>query len=86
MHTVEALERCLSVAEELGYQIRQEWLDGAGGGACEFAGRKWLFVDLSLSAVDQLQQVADSLAADPAIDRVTLPPPLKRLFVRRQAA
>src|SRR5262245_13211882 len=50
MRTVELLEQAISTSQELGYRIRYEWLGGSGGGACEFAGRKWLFVDLALSA------------------------------------
>ncbi len=65
MHTVELLEQSCEVAEQLGYQTRQEWLGGTGGGACEFAGRKWIFVDLALSVFEQLEQVTDALAAGP---------------------
>lgn len=64
MRTVECLEEYLRVAEQRGYEIRQEWLDGNGGGVCEFGGKKWLFVDLALSTVEQLAQVSEALAAD----------------------
>jgi len=67
MHTVEMLERLKELAESAGYTVRHEWLGGVGGGACEFAGRKWIFVDLSLSVVEQLDQVSGALAADPTI-------------------
>jgi hypothetical protein len=68
MHTVEMLQRLKEVAERAGYTVRHEWLGGVGGGACEFAGRKWIFVDLSLSVVEQLDQVAGALRENPAID------------------
>ena len=64
MRTVECLEEYLRVAEQRGYEIRQEWLDGNGGGVCEFGGKKWLFVDLALSTVEQLAQVSEALEAD----------------------
>jgi len=64
MRTVERLEEYLRVAEQCGYETRQEWLDGNGGGVCEFGGKKWLFVDLALSTVEQLAQVSEALAAD----------------------
>jgi len=67
MHTVELLDQCCEIAQQLGYQIRHEWLGGSGGGACEFAGRKWIFIDLALNADEQLEQVADVLRADPAV-------------------
>jgi hypothetical protein len=71
MHTVEMLERLKGLAESAGYTVRHEWLGGVGGGACEFAGRKWIFVDLSLSVVEQLDQVTTALQADPTIGAIT---------------
>lgn len=65
MHTIEKLERLKELAEDAGYTVRQEWLGGVAGGACQFAGRKWLFIDLSLSVIEQLEQVAAALDSDP---------------------
>jgi hypothetical protein len=86
MHTVELLEQAIGVAEQLGYQVRQEWLGGSGGGGCEFAGRKWIFIDLSLSTVEQLDQVTETLRADPGLTTVELPSPTRRLLRQRRAA
>ena len=86
MHTVELLELALKAAENLGYGIRHEWLGGSGGGACEFAGRKWIFVDLALNPVEQLEQVSAALRADPSIYAIQLPADLrKHLGIRRSA-
>jgi hypothetical protein len=63
--TVETLERLREIAEGAGFTVRHEWLGGVAGGACEFAGRKWIFVDLSLSVVEQLEQLAGALRDDP---------------------
>jgi hypothetical protein len=60
MHTVERLERALAQAKSAGFQIRQEWLE-TGGGVCEFHGKRWLFVDLAQTAVEQLAQVREAL-------------------------
>jgi hypothetical protein len=79
MRTVEMLERALEVAHELGYGVRHEWLGGSGGGACEFSGRKWLFVDLALTAEEQLEQVCGALRGDSAIHVIKLDPALRRL-------
>ena len=65
MHTIEKLERLKELAEDAGYTIRQEWLGGVAGGACQFAGRKWIFIDLSLSVIEQLEQVTAALDSDP---------------------
>ena len=86
MHTVELLEQTLRVAERLGYQIRQEWLGGGGGGACEFGGRKWIFVDLSLNAVEQLDQVTQALQDDPGVYLLDLPGPMRDLLGVRKTA
>ena len=86
MHTVEMLERMKELAEQAGYTIRHEWLGGSGGGKCEFAGRKWIFVDLSLSVVEQLDQVAAAIKDDPAVWLLDLPVPVTRALGRRMAA
>lgn len=67
MHTVEMLERLLALASQMGYVIRQEWLGGSGGGECQFGGRRYIFVDLALSVVEQLEQVATVLRNDPTL-------------------
>lgn len=61
MHRVEKLERLLAEAAQRGFVVRHEWLGGRGGGACEIAGRKHLFVDLALSTAEQLGQVTEAL-------------------------
>lgn len=86
MHTIDMLEQVLKVAEELGYVVRLEWLGGAGGGICEFSGRRWLFVDLALNAIEQLDQVTDALRADPAIHCASLPAPVREHFELRPVA
>lgn len=63
MHTVELLERALRAAEQIGYRVRQDWLDGPGAG-CEIKGEKWLFLDLASSPLDQLDVVASVLARE----------------------
>jgi hypothetical protein len=77
MHTVELYELAVGLAESMGYQVRQENLGGAGGGACEVAGRKYIFVDLTLSIYEQLRQVLDALRHDAAIHLANVPPALR---------
>lgn len=87
MRTVEMLEQSLEAAQDLGYQVRHEWLGGSGGGACEFSGRRWLFVDLALSAEEQLEQVCHALRGDPGIYLLRISPSLRdRLELRLRAA
>lgn len=86
MHRVELLEQAKAVAERLGYRIRQEWLGGSRGGSCEISGQKWLFIDLTLSVSDQLDQTVEALREDGGIHRLTLPSALSdRLGIRKSA-
>jgi hypothetical protein len=66
MHTVELLDAAIAFARQLGYRVREEWLEGRGGGGCEIHGQKWIFLDLSLSTEEQWDQVRDALRSDPA--------------------
>lgn len=85
MHTVELLEEAIRAAEALGYQVRQEWLEGAGGD-CVIKGRKWLFLDLAQGVPERLQLVLTALSREDAGQRLELGEPLRRLLVRRRAA
>lgn len=86
MHTVELLEEACELASQLGYKTRQEWLGGNGGGACQFAGQKWIFIDLALNAIEQLEQVTDALREDPGIYLVDLSSPMRQLLGIRRVA
>ena len=86
MHTIERLERLKDLAERAGYTVRQEWLGGVAGGACQFAGRKWIFLDLSLSVIEQLEQMADALHGDPAVAAVSPAMPAPTRTPLRRAA
>ena len=47
MHTVELLNEAVETARRLGYEVRQDWLGGNGGGHCLVRGRKWLLLDVA---------------------------------------
>jgi hypothetical protein len=61
MHTVEVMEEALGLAVRSGFEVRQDWFGGAAAGACEVKGRRWIFVDLSLSPREQLEQLLAAL-------------------------
>jgi hypothetical protein len=67
MTSAELLEMALETARRYGYHIRHEWLGGVGSAACEFSGKKWIFIDLSLGTEEQLEQVESALIDDPGI-------------------
>ena len=66
-NSIEQLETLIELAKDIGYEVRHEVLGGSGGGTCEFGNRKCLFVDLSLSVLDQLDCVGRALANDPQL-------------------
>jgi hypothetical protein len=76
----------LNVAERLGYEVRQDWLGGTGGGGCEIRGRKVLFIDLALSPAEQLELALDVLRHEPAAQGLAMPNPLKALLQVRKIA
>ena len=86
MPIVELLEQCMTAAQQLGYAVRHEWLNSRGGGACEFSGKKWIFIDIAQSPEEQLDQVIELLRKDPQLDQLHLSSELRSLVDRRRAA
>jgi hypothetical protein len=86
MHTVELLQQAVELAARVGYQVRQEWLGGAGGGGCELRGRKILFLDLALGPAEQLDQVIDALRREPGAAGLPMPHELGELLALRRSA
>jgi hypothetical protein len=83
MHTIELLQEALEAARRLGYEVRQDWLGGNGGGHCLVRGRKWLLLDMAQSADEQLNVVAVALRGEIGAARVVKSPQLaERLDVR----
>jgi hypothetical protein len=86
MHTVELLQEALEAARRLGYEVRQDWLGGNGGGHCLVRGRKWLLLDLAQSAEEQLEVVAEALRGEIGLGHVVKSPQLaERLDLRTVA-
>jgi hypothetical protein len=64
---VHQLEHLIALAERIGYRVRYEDFGGCGGGRCEFGGQRYLFIDLSLNSVEQLEHVRTALSQDPSL-------------------
>ena len=86
MHTVEFLEQALDLAKRAGYKIRQEWLGGEGGGGCELNGRKLFFLDLALTADEQLEQLIETFRRHPEVAQLPMPHTLRDLLEVRKSA
>jgi hypothetical protein len=69
MHTVELLQEAVEVARRLGYEVRQDWLGGDGGGHCIVRGRKWLLLDVAQTVEEQLDVVAEALRGEAGVVR-----------------
>jgi len=86
MHTVAILNEALDTARRLGYEVRQDWLGGNGGGHCLVRGRKWLLLDVAQTADEQLEVVADALRGEDDADRAVRSPELAARIHLRAAA
>ena len=80
MRTLELLDYLTELARRLGFEIREEWLDGHGGGACQIKGQKILFVDQSLPPSDRIDQVARSLKGCEELAKIYLLPEARDLL------
>jgi hypothetical protein len=86
MHTVELLIEAVEAAQRLGYEVRQDWLNGNGGGHCLVRGRKWLLLDLAQSPDEQLAVLADALRGESGAARVVKSKELARRLNLRSVA
>ncbi len=88
MTTVELLQQAMALARRSGYQVRQEWMEGYSGGACEIKGRKCLFLDPTSPPADQLEVILDVLWADERVCAIDISAELEEEIaaVRRRNA
>ena len=86
MHTVELLDAAIRCAEDLGFRIRDDWLEGADGGACEIGGERWLFLDLAQSPQERLAIVASCLAEYALQADAAVPDEVRDVLPKRTAA
>jgi len=80
MHTVQMLRHALELAARAGYEIRQDWLGGSSGGACELRGRKLLVLDVALGPAEQLESVLDALRLDLQAQQLPMPYQLREML------
>ena len=86
MLTVEMLDEALRAVAQLGIKVRNEPLAGHAGGLCEFAGKKWLFLDLTQTPGEQLQLVLQCLREQPQAGQLSLSRELDLLLDLRKSA
>lgn len=85
MHSVDLIDEALDLARSSGFEVRQ-WLGESSGGACRI-GSKWvLFVNVSLTAEEQLQGLIVSLRrTGQEFDVTQCSSKLRRLLLRPQS-
>lgn len=86
MHTAGLLAEATDLARQLDFQVREEYLEGAGGGHCRFGGKKWLLLDVTQSAEEQLNDVTDALRQEVGLWRLTVSTPLAEMLQLTRAA
>ncbi len=74
MHAAKLLSLAVEAARSAGYEIREEVLDGAGGGHCLIHGKKCLLLDMTQTHREQLSDVLDALRAEPQFNTAELHP------------
>lgn len=82
MRTLELLDYLLDLARRLGLEVREEWLDGSGGGVCELKGQHILFVDLSLPPSERIEQLAFALSHCRGLDQIYILPEARQILDR----
>ena len=74
MHTAKLLSLALEAVRNAGYEVREEVLDGAGGGHCTIRGKRCLLLDMTQSHREQLSDTMDALRDLPELDMGALHP------------
>lgn len=82
MHCVDLLEEAILLAQTCGFEVRQEWLGERGGGVCRIGEKQVLFVDLSLTAQEQLDQTVTALHESAPEIAASASDTLAKLFAR----
>jgi len=85
MELASRLEALLTLAEELGIDVRTEPMGGEGGGMCQLRGSRVLFVDMSADRATRYDHTLAALASLPELDQRYVIPELRRDIDRQRA-
>ena len=78
------LEQLLTVAEEIGIDVRVEPMGGEGGGLCRLRGQRVLFVDTSADLATRYDRTLAAMASLPELDGRYLLPELRQDIDRQR--
>ena len=79
------LEALLTLAEEIGIEVRAEPMGGEGGGLCQLRGSRILFVDTSADQATRYDRTLAALAPLKELDDRYIVPELRRDIDRQRA-
>lgn len=85
MSTAQLLAEAVAWARSSGFFVREDHLDGAGGGHCFVQGGRWLLLDVTQTLEEQLDDTLDALADLPNLPDGMSPELLARLQARTTA-
>lgn len=86
MQTVELLQEALEAARGVGYDVRQDWLGGDGGGHCLVRGRRLILLDVAQTPDEQLDVVVEALRGEAGAAALKISPNLAERLQSRAAA
>jgi hypothetical protein len=72
------LEVLLTLADEIGLDVRAEAMGGEGGGLCVLKGRRVLFVDTSADLATRYERTLAGMAKLPDLDGRFVMPEVRR--------
>lgn len=84
MDLANRLDQLLTVAEEIGLDVRAEPMGGEGGGLCQLRGQRVLFVDTSADLATRYDRTLTALAPLPELDERYLLPELRNDIERQR--
>ena len=67
-------------AKDLGFDIRQDLLDGNRGGMCEFGGKRWIILDVGQNSLEQLHAIGNALKFLDSLDAEQIPVVLRDIW------
>ena len=85
MSTAQLLAEAVAWARSSGFFVREDHLDGAGGGHCFVQGGRWLLLDVTQTLEEQLDDTLDALADLQNLDREGASPELLARLEARAA-
>lgn len=80
------LEALLTLAEEIGIDVRAETMGGEGGGLCRFKGRRVLFVDTSADLATRYERTLAGMANLPELEGHYIVPEVRQDLDRQRSS